>query len=307
MIALDETTKCEILPDPGVYDGRDGFPRVPNRRYHQSIRVSRGLLWPLVPASRLSPAHFWHRLSFPETPTHAWTRGAYTHALIFEPDAVRSEFLAPMPPERRSKKGREEWAALLASCAEDGVDVVGWCPRQEQFYAKDAEQAEAVAARVRSDVHLSKILQGPGFTETTFAYDTPDGIGLRARPDRLYRTSKGWMMLDLKTVDGEGDAHPAKFRHKIGPLGYYFQAAYYKAVFEGATGEKLHGFAHVVVEMAGANVVSIQPLGESWMEQGARDFTRALDTLRWCLDQSVWPGYGMSEPNEKPEGWGEAA
>ena len=69
------------------------------------------------------------------------------------------------------------------------------------------------------------------------------------------------------------------------------QVAFYTAVWEWETGEKLKSFPIAALEEKAPHGLVLHDLDEVALILGRKHFREALDSYARCLDSGVWPGY----------------
>ena len=97
----------ELTPaiKPGIY------LNIENEAYHRGTGISKSALDKI---SR-SPAHYKSSLEAPAKPTDSMILGSAVHAAILEPDLFASKYIAMPKIDRRTKTGKEDYAAFIAA------------------------------------------------------------------------------------------------------------------------------------------------------------------------------------------------
>jgi len=253
-------------PEPGVYHD------VPYDEYAAWGAVNQSLLKQF----RRSPAHArWWMTHQPE-PTAAMIFGTAVHAAVLEPDRFASEYAMAPQVDRRTKAGREEWAAFLADLGDGTVLTAA-------EYGQCAAMREAVLRHPKA----AALLAGDGRSEVSILWQHPDGPRGKARLDRFTRF-QGWpTVVDLKTTR---DAQPWAFAKQAHQLGYHVQAAY---TLEGLRylSDVPRRFFSVAVEKAPPYGVRVYEFDEQALEQGEREWRRYLAAHMRATEADEWPGY----------------
>lgn len=202
-------------------------------------------------------------------PTAAMRLGSLVHALVLEPDSVSQYATAPNV-DRRTKAGKEEYAAFLAeSASKTVVDADDW---QKALAIRDAVWGNSVA---------KQFLAMPGDNEVSHYWTDPaTGIECKCRYDRLCAD----LIPDLKTSH---DASPRGFAEKSASLGYHRQAAHYRYGWTCATGEVLP-FVFIVVCTEPPYDVGIYELDEDALQLGEAQNESALRMLKTCHKTGDW-------------------
>ena len=148
--------------------------RESNAAYHASAPLSKSRLWEM----RKTPQYFrWfeeHRSEI--TTTDAMVMGSAFHKLVLEPDGFTAEFAVCPTVDRRTKAGKDAWAAFQADAGEKTV-LMEW------MFNQVSDMAEAVITHP-----LANFLTTDGEIETSIYYkDDLTGIECKVRPDIIKR------------------------------------------------------------------------------------------------------------------------
>jgi hypothetical protein len=257
----------EHTPGPGVYRG------IPMAEYHA---------WNAASNSRLnllkrSPAHLKAELDNPSPDTDAFRLGRATHAAILEPDIFERIYMRAPELDRRTKAGKEAWAALQA---EHGLDTI----------LKPDEYDLCIAMRdsVRRRVSAVGLLGGKGDCELSAVWvDEKSGVLCKGRADRVSYDLDGGTVVDVKTTT---DAGRFAFERSIFNFGYHRQAAFYLRGFNAVNVPVRH-FTIIAVEKKPPHEVGIYRLVDSAIEAGAEQINDLLAQYQQCVGSGVWPGY----------------
>ncbi len=272
----------------GIYDGED-LPKLASEVYHSSSRISRSDLVDLKLPN--TPADFMHNRSLREPPTAAMVRGSALHTAILEPHLFDSEFaILPLDSKRKKNADKEAVDAFIAQAHADSKLVVGWDYNQGQLALSEAKAVIEVSKAVREDEYVQRILQGPGLTEVSVAWDV-DGVGKRARIDRTYYGSDGPVAVDLKSAGQRGGAWGPNFARDLGKRELQMQAGHYLEGLTASTGEDHSQWLFVVYECVAPFKVALHPLRSDAIEQGRRECQAATELFKRCRDEGQWPGY----------------
>lgn len=252
-------------PDTGIYPG------IPAAEYHGWDAASNSRL------SRLlrSPRHLRAYLDEPQEDTPALLIGRATHAAVLEPDVFASGFVCAPEVDRRTKAGKEEWAAFCDANA--GREVLS-----------PADHALCLALRRAVQAHpaASTLLGHAGDIEVSGVWtDHASGCRCKLRADKL--CGSVGVVVDLKTTQ---DAGSESFTRSIFSLGYHRQAAMY---IDGlrANGLDVEHFVFVAVEKTPPYGVAVYRLTDEAIDAGRKQLRSLLATYRWCTERDEWPGY----------------
>ena len=251
--------------------------RLENADYHRHAAVSKSHLDQVA----RSPLHYWARYMDPKRvqpePTPAMLLGTAVHTHILELREWDHRYIAaPEGLDRRTKAGKEAWAAFEAKAA--GRTVIS---------RDDAELVMAMGRAVHGHPAAAMLLALPGAAETTWMWhDQPTGLQCKCRPDWL--TTDGSLIVDLKTTE---DASPAGFKKSIGNFRYFVQASWYLDGIEQATGRRPEQFIFLCVEKKAPHAVAVYAADAEMIESGAKQARMDLDKLAECKASNSWPGY----------------
>lgn len=242
---------------------------------------------PAVNASALkemmrSPLHCWAKYVDPnrkrDEPTEAMRFGTAAHAAILEPEEFAKGYIRAVEGiDRRTKEGKEAWAAFLAEA--EGRQVLTADEYDKVLSVRDAVMAHPLAGSWLSS----------GEAEVSWFAASPDhpGIGLRGRTDRTVMVGDGTLLIaDLKTTK---DATAGAFTREVYQRGYHVQAAFYVDLL-ALCGEPVGHFAFIAAEKVHPFAVGVYHLDPEDLEVGRRVYKRLLATYAKCLAANHWPG-----------------
>jgi len=215
-----------------------------------------------------SPLHYQASLEAERTETKAMQIGSAVHCAVLEPNDLFERYCVAPKLDKRTKDGKEQWAALESS----GKIILS---------QGDYQMIAAVGDAVRAHESAAKLLMR-GHPEVTVFTDI-NGIPAKCRID-WYR--KG-ICIDLKTTE---DASPDGFAKSCATYGYAQQAAWYLDCCEAA-GLEAHTFAFIAVEKSAPYAVAIYELTPESIEFGRTQYQRALNQYKHCKESGNWPGY----------------
>lgn len=236
-----------------------------NDEYHRHDSISKSGLDLIAK----SPAHF--RYAAHREPTRAMSLGTATHMAILEPDMYAAQYVTlPDGVDRRSSVYKE-------AAKQRGDENVLTC--------SESDRIAGMVAAVRGNREAQLILGRAGVAEgSLFATDPVTGVAVRCRFDWL---TYDLHALDLKTTAAADDDSFAK---SIINYRYYVQEAFYRDVFQWATGEKLRSFTFLAVESDMPHCVTMPVLPDDVVAYGRQVYRRDLNRYADCLASGVWPG-----------------
>ncbi len=279
-----------LIDEPGVYDAVT-LPFVPALDYHACrTRISRGQLWTL---HSKSPAHLKAELAEPKPPTAAMLRGSALHTAVLEPERFDREYALPplevLDSDRRTKDGRARFEAWLEAAKTEHRFPLGWDPVSGVFDRAGVRMVIEVARQLTADKQLARLFRdGDGMTEATYCWDE-DRAKYRVRFDRLNKTKRGWVAIDLK---GSADARLKGFQGQLVSHGLHFQAGMYADGFAACRdGDELRSFVFVVYETEPPYSHAFFRCAEDVLDCGKLEYRQAAGLLRQCILDDDWPGY----------------
>ena len=238
--------------------------------FEEYIAIDR-VNWSTLKSILKSPRHYQHALATPRKDTPALAMGRAVHCAVLEPDELLLRYaVRPDGIDRRTKAGKEEWAAFVA--ANEGKDVLD---------ADDYRRALAIRDAVRSHPVAAGLVTGAGENEQSIVW-TRDGIDCKGRLDRVTPSA----IVDLKTAR---DIDARAFGRTAAAYAYHAQLAWYQDGWERVTGSRLPCVI-VAVESDAPHDVAVIDVDDDALEAGREDVARALAVLSECRASGEWPG-----------------
>jgi hypothetical protein len=218
-----------------------------------------------------SPAVYKHGLDNPSTAKH-FTIGSAVHSLLLE----EGKTVVHVPVDNwKTKDAQERRDAALA----DG---------KYPLNNAEHEQAQAMAARLRTDPDVAKHLRA-GQTEVTLTGHHEDTFTpIKARLDILDVEAR--VIMDPKTTaTADRDAFgTTAYRH-----GYYMQAPHYIDLAAQATDTDPAEwrFLFAVISKSAPYQMFVTELDEDALALGRRDRDRGIDLYLECQRTGKWPDF----------------
>lgn len=234
-----------------------------------------------------TPAHVREAMIHPKAPTPAKDIGQLAHVAILEPARFEAEYVAAPDVDRRTKLGKETWAAFEAEQA--GRTLV---PPDEHACVRAWRDA------VWSHPTAAALLSGAKHREVAVVWRHPrTGLLVKSLLD-LISTFDGWTWIpDLKTTR---DASPRAFANDIARFEYHAQTALYLNGCN-AIAERPRRFAWICVEKERPHAVAVREPDEQMILVGESRYERWLDQFAECQASNVWSGYPATiEPVSLP-------
>lgn len=214
--------------------------------------------------------------------------GTALHTHVLELSRWDQEIAVAPPMDRRTKAGKESWAAFEADAA--GKTVIT---------ADDADQVMAMGRAVMRHPAAAMLLGLPGKAETTHMWtDANTGLECKCRPDWL--TDDGSIVVDLKTTK---DASPRVFKQSIANFSYQKQAAWYLHGVHQATGRRPDQFIFICVESTAPFACAVYAADAEMIERGHDQAMRDLAKLAVCKAADHWPSYSDQIETISLPGW----
>lgn len=234
--------------------------------------------WSLLRLYGHSPAHYRLAADAPPTPpTPACLLGQAVHALTLEGEAAyRDRFIvAPEGIDRRTKAGKETWAAFQDQAAGRAV-----------LTADQAAAVQGMAEAIGKSRTANKLLARCTVRESTVIWTDPvTGTPCKARPDAMDPASG--LLLDLKSTS---DATLEAIRRDVGKRLYFAQLALYRRGIE-ATGHPAGPAVLLFVESTPPHGVRVVALDDEAMQAGDNLVEQLLGLHADCERTGLWPGY----------------
>lgn len=223
-----------------------------------------------------SPLHYWRESPFnPDKVTReatpAMLLGKVAHKLILEYDTFYTEFAVAPKCDKRTKEGKERWAAF--EDRESGKTAV-----TEEVYLQACGMFEALQRN-----NAVKQLLSAGESELPLMWNNGH-IQCKGKMDR-YREG---LIIDYKTTE---DASENGFSKSIAQWGYHRQDAWYMDGVQAVYGERPRGFVFIVQEKENPDNIGIYSLLEQDRELGALENKRASIAIAERLETGNWRSY----------------
>lgn len=246
------------------------------QEYREHPGVNKSTLWEI----RQSPAHYKWALDNPSEDTPALKMGRLIHMCVLETDKLSDTYAVAPDVDRRTKAGKDAWAAFMAE--HEGKEIL----TEDEFV-----QAEMVSRSVWRNAE--DLLGGCRPEVPLFWTDDRTGIRCKCRVDAMKETDDRFIIVDLKTTN---DASTNAFIRDAVKYGYHVQAAHYinGVVANGLNHGKPVEWWFVVVEKKGPYAVNLIKAETSFLDEGQYKVATLLDKLEECMRVDEYPGYGVN-------------
>lgn len=250
--------------------------------YNSAEGIRRSDLWKMED----SPEKFRWFLEHPVEQTPAMAFGSACHKYVLEKDDFDNEYAVAPNVDKRTKDGKEAWAAFIAD--NEGKTILS---------ADDVQVMSEMAEAIRMCPLADKLINGKGDTEKAFFWTDPEtGEKCKIKTDRLVKYNRRWYVVDYKTCQ---NAETNKFNHDVFSLGYYMQAGMYtEGVMMAKKLRKRPGFLFVAQEKKAPYSINVIEVSPEVMQIGVNKFHALLEKYHECKVVDIWSGYVNDIPNE---------
>lgn len=243
------------------------------KEYRSNPAISRSELNIL---REFTPMHFKYAEEHKEEgETLALLEGRAAHKRILEPESFAEEFTVAPQCDRRTKEGKEIYAAFVAES--EGKDVL-----TTDSFQKVTEMAEAMEKNEQAMKYLK------GEHEQSFFWTDPEtGEACKVRPDCIAEVDGKKYIVDYKTTESCVDG---AFERSVRKYGYKFQAGMYReGVFQNTFDD--YGFVFVAQEKKAPYAVRVYVCNEDFINEGYEQFRQTINLYHWCKEHDNWYGY----------------
>jgi len=231
-----------------------------------------------------SPRDYWLRFRSPQRDqfikpdTPALKNGKIIHAMLLEPHLVRSLVAVAPQVDRRTKTGKQEWAAFMETCPPDALVV------REDEYLRLQDCADRIH---ESEVwkQLVEPYRAVVRAETTFVSELDD-VAVKVRPDLIVEPKPDEaLIIDLKSAS---DPMPEPFQRAAYSLGYHISAAMNVDVLASLGVRAEYVFLTFNLDPDYPTVIGYSA-SAAFLDFGRIEYREALATLRLCERYDEWP------------------
>jgi hypothetical protein len=210
-----------------------------------------------------SPLHYWHACQDRFEETLSMRLGSGAHAILFgQPYVVWTG---------KVRNGKA-WDAFEAE--HDGALILN---------QRELEQAQAMAASIRSHEQAMRLLFAPGTVHEQRIDWTFQGRAFRSTPDAASNSH----IVDLKCLRS---ADPDKVMWQSRNMYYHAQAALYRECMN-SVGADIRDNYLVVVENKAPYPVTVLRFTDNALDMGMRSVALWMERLRQCEASGIYPGY----------------
>ena len=238
------------------------FQRIKDREYFAIDLPSSSSTKTLLTGTNAHLA--WEREN-PREETEAFAIGAYTHALLLDPESIAANFIAIDKIDRRTKEGKAEWESIQKRAALNGSRIIN----REQI-----DLATAMADAVQAHDYAKRILSMCSMREVAM-FGEIDGMACKGKLDAVFVDGSNVMIVDIKTTQS---ASESGFSSSAAQYGYAHQAAFYRLLCE-ANGLHMDEFLFIAVEKNAPHLTAVYRIDETAVEIAARKIPELV--RRW--------------------------
>lgn len=270
---------------------REDQTRLSTEMSNEEYHASEGLSSSVVKSMGNCPAYAYakhfapepQRLVFDETP--AMRFGSAAHKMVLESDMFFEDYaVAPSNINKRTKAGKEEWAAFIEANKTKTVIT------PEEFDVL-IDMRNAVYNHNEAAGYLMEPLE---FEYSGWWEDEDSGMLCKYRPDAALCTPDGFI-LDYKTTRS---ASPNDFSRQIHNLGYHISAAHYLAGEKAVRGNDHGRFGFLVQETSPPYLVAVYVLDQTAINVGVNQREAYISLIQQCQETGVWPGLSNDQTTE---------
>lgn len=245
-----------------------------NEEYRAHEGISRSELFVL----KRSPLHFKYAQEHKDEPTPALVFGSAAHKYILEQDSFSDEYAVAPSVDRRTKAGKEEYAAFISENA--GKVVIS---KDDMTMIKEMYDA------IKANKLASEALYAPKarYEQSYFWEDQQTGEMVKCRPDCLTDIDGRKYIVDYKTTDSCENGH---FERSARKYGYKLQAGMYREGVFLNTYEDF-GFMFVAQEKKPPYAVRVYICSEDFIDEGYDEYRYLLGLYHECKVSGNWFGY----------------
>lgn len=239
-----------------------------------------------------SPMHARFEMTHEPDDTTATLMGHALHSLVLEPERFRSDYAVGPIVDKRTKAGKEAWAAFEAAN-----------PTAIRLRGFEYEQIVGMAKAIREHPFMQVVLASPKkHTELTLVWtEEIQGVKVKCkcRLDLVVVIDNVTYIIDLKSCT---DARPHDFGRKIETYNYYGQAAcYMRGLNACKPSSAARRWLWVAVESTAPYGLKIYEPTEQLLADGTGEFLSYAYQYALAVKANAWPGYStVIEPIDRP-------
>lgn len=250
---------------------------MPNEEYHKIDAISKSRLT----EADITMEKYYDTFLAPDkeepTTTPQLTFGNALHCAILEPDRFEAEYLVVEKCDKRTTKGKEDFAAYEEICASENKQMI---------LDEDAIVCHRVRQRLAAHPVVGPLLNSTSMKETSLFWTDPEtGLKCKCRPDVL-NLGHG-LILDTKSAR---DIQVHMIESENWNRRHLFSPPHYAAGVENVTGEVIKAYIFIAFEKT--RPFDVQPfvLPDLELQAGAESVRQLMRKIAECKITGKWPG-----------------
>lgn len=249
----------------GVHD------RIPFAQYKAIDALNSSKLNDFAPP--YSPFYCNWRMNNPKVPTTPMIKGSALHSAILEPETLWDNWALAPDVDKRTKAGKEEYAAFLRTSA--GKSVID---------EEDMLDVERMRDSILAHPYARATFDCRNATELTGIWtDEETGLLCKLRADAV--CDRNGILIDIKTTNSI-DAED--FAKTVWNFGYWRQIPYYLHGM-AELGRVYDSVAIIAVESAAPFECAVFELDPEDIERGWQSCRALMNQYQKCRESGLWP------------------
>lgn len=223
-----------------------------------------------------SPLHFSYNWTHRKPPTKAMIFGNLVDCLLFQPELYEKKYFIMPDINRRTNKGKAEYALLMEEMAEE---------KQTAVTAEDIERAKKIVESIKTNPKTRWLYEATISVQRKLLWtDSKTKIPLIGYLDAEAEKESKAIIWDLKVTT---DASEEAWIKQAFNFDLHVQAGTYWRGYAQNTG-KFADFYHVVAEDKEPFAVNCFLADSKFMELGKQQYRKALDKIKSCIDNDTF-------------------
>lgn len=213
----------------------------------------------------------------PQEPSDDLIVGSAFHKIVLEPETFYDEFAVMPNVDRRTTKGKMEYAQFMEDA--QGKSVIN----QDQF-----DMICAMRDSVMSNKYAKKLIQG-NIEQSFYFVDDLTQEQCKCRPDVWRKVADRVVIIDLKSCKS---ALPSDFCQDVVKYHYDLQCAMYRDGVSKVLGVPKENidFVFIACEKKEPYLVNVMQADEYVIQNGEAKFREYIGTLAECKKTDLWFG-----------------
>lgn len=263
--------------DPcGFYHGMtyDKYVGLPGLRHSEAKKYER------------SPSHALWAMTHPEADTRSTLIGSALHCAVLEPEEFLTRYVPTPKIDKRTKKGKAEWARLEQENPDAILLPAG--TYDEIVAMQTSVLNHPMIQQAQRSVTPVPFPLPARLCEVSVVWRGPLDVVCKARIDWVVRLFDSTVVFDVKTTR---DASPSWFAKQIHMYSYHTQAASYLHGLQVLRPGPRRRFVWIAVENQPPYEACLYEASEGLLQQGFSEWRRWVAHHARCVETGKWPGY----------------